>query len=367
MKNLYLLSISIIIATIVAAQTDGPRSAGTFSTVAIPGSNKTWLLPGNVASSDDAYSNFFNISGGIGAYTDYLVATNFGFNLPSGVTVKGIYAEVESADPNGRTSDYRVRIVRNGVIGNTDRSLGVFPSTDTYQLYGGEDDLWGEFWTYMDINSPNFGIAIAAQRSATGGSTGGRIDHIRITVVYDNAFTLPVKLESFDAVKNPTSVVVKWTTSEESNMSHYEIEHSLNGREFNTIHTMASRNNAFRTDYIYSDNAPFNGASYYRLKMVHETGEIKYSSIASVNYQQSGAVDLYPTQVTPGELVNIRGSKNGAYTVQFFSHNGQKLASMTTLTRQLSTLPLQQQRGIIYYRVTDGNGMIAGMGRMLVR
>jgi len=100
MKNFLLISLFAFSSVALQAQIQGPLSGSSFTTVAIPGSDKTWTNLSNAAASDDAYSMFGNITGGVGSYTNYLVATNFGFTIPLSSTITGIIVEVESSDPN---------------------------------------------------------------------------------------------------------------------------------------------------------------------------------------------------------------------------------------------------------------------------
>jgi hypothetical protein len=80
-------------------------------------------------------------------------------------------------------SDARVRIVKGGTIGSTDKASGsAWPGSDAYETYGSSSDLWGETWTDSDINDSGFGMAIAAS-----GTCEARIDHIEITVHYTEA------------------------------------------------------------------------------------------------------------------------------------------------------------------------------------
>ncbi|HEX5653729.1 MAG TPA: hypothetical protein VFX58_11685 [Chitinophagaceae bacterium] len=367
MKNLFLLCLGFILLSPVYAQIDGPRSASSFTTVVIPGSNKTWLNTGNAAASDNSYSNFGNLTGGVGSYTDYLVATNFGFSIPLGVTVSGIVAEVERSDPNSRTSDYRVRIVKGGVIGSTERSGGAaYGSTDSYQLYGNAGDLWGETWTSTDINTPNFGLAIAAQRSVSGGTTAGQIDHIRITVYYD-FFTLPVRLSSFTAVKLGQDVLVSWQTTDESNMQQYVVERSRNGRDFSAIHSRQSLNQAGSLQYSFTDTDPLPGNSWYRIKMVGNNGEVKHSSLALIQFENNAKADLYPTLLSPGQMLNIRNQSNEKLTVIFYSPSGQKLSTVQTLSTSFSSIMLFGQKGLVIYQVFNEEGIMKGRGRLMIQ
>lgn len=115
--------------------------------------------------------------------THYLKATNFGFSIPTGAAISGIVVEIERKESAANVArDNRVRIVKGGTIGTTDKaSASEWPTTDTYATYGSDVDLWGETWTVADINSSNFGVAISAM--GLGGGTAS-IDHIRITVYY---------------------------------------------------------------------------------------------------------------------------------------------------------------------------------------
>ena len=371
MKNLYLLFITIYFTTRLTAQSQGPIHGTSFAVFGMAGSNKTWTNASNVASSDNVYSDFGNITGGAGSYTDYLVVTDFGFSIPLGAIVKGIVVEVERSDPNGLTSDYRVRITKSGsvgvTIGNTERSTGAaYPAADAYQSYGNSNDLWGESWTSSTINASGFGVAIAARRTVAGGTTAGRVDDIRITVHYTFT-TLPVHLASFSATRSSKEVIVKWKTADETNMSHYKVERSLNGRDFTVVHTTPSQNNAFETNYSYTDHNPVAGTSYYRLKMAGNTGDTKYSSIVTINFNDKENVELYPNLLISGQMINFNNPKDEELTIRFYTANGKQVARVTTISQQLSPVMLEGQKGVIFYHVFKSNGEMAGRGRLMLQ
>jgi len=124
--------------------------------------------------------------------THYLKATNFGFSIPSGVTINGIVATIvkrggPKVDSNGTWTepvfDTNVRIVKGGTIQtaqNKAQTGTAWPTGFSGVSYGGAGDLWGTTWTQADINSTGFGIAIAAQ----GGPATPEIDSFMITVYY---------------------------------------------------------------------------------------------------------------------------------------------------------------------------------------
>lgn len=365
MKNFGLSITSLLFAIAMHAQVAGPLGGNTFSNAPLAGSTQTWVNTGNVAASDNVYSTFGNLTG-VGDHTDYLVVTNFGFSIPPGSTINGIVVEVERSDPNFRTADYSIRILKAGVIGATDRSSGAAYLSESYQTYGTAGDFWGETWTADDINDPGFGVAIAAQRSVGGaGATAGRIDHVRITVFYDFIIT-PVKLLSFTASKKDNVVELKWKTAEEVNMDRYEIERSSNGKDFEKIGEVNSGNQQLQVDYLYNDNKPMGGISYYRLKMVGVAGDIKYSRVVAIQFRSGNKVSLYPNPYREGQNLNISNPSFQPLIVTFYDPSGQQVSVIRTTTNSLSTQSLQTQHGILVYKVLFENGELAGTGKLLV-
>lgn len=165
---------------------EGPNSGATFADDSGVGT-VTWTDPGNAAASDDSRAV---CSMGTSAVGHYLKATNFGFAIPAGATIDGIVVEIEKSWTNGQGGvlDNRVRIVKGGAIGSTDRSdVNAWNSTDGYTTYGTSSDLWGETWTATDINASDFGVALSPLNNSGTKPAVGEIDHIRITVHYTEA------------------------------------------------------------------------------------------------------------------------------------------------------------------------------------
>jgi hypothetical protein len=345
------------------AQVEGPRNGATFSNVAIPGSNRTWTNAGNAAASDNVYASFGNLVGA-GSYTDYLSITNFSFNIPVSATVTGILAEIERSDPNGRTSDYRIRIIKGSVIGTTDRSSGAgYSLSDSYQTFGNAGDMWGETWTPAEINGADFGIAIAAQRSAAGSTTNGGIDDVRLTVFYTLS-TLPVNLFQFKADKQNETAIVQWLTAAESDMEYYTIERSANGINFSAIGQIQSANNNAVHTYSFADNAPLVGTNYYRLKMKGLAGYLKYSSIVSVIFTQKLSIALYPTIVKRGETIKVSANSTEPLQIVFYNAAGQLLTVVKTSAASFSSTLLNTRQGLLIYKIVDQNNKERGNGRL---
>ena len=122
--------------------------------------------------------------------SQYLKITNFGFNIPTTATIKGIIVFIQKdvdVGSGGNVIDDRVVIVRNGTpLSYTNHAMSTPWPYGEYVVYGGENDLWSyNNWTPSDINSSGFGVAISAKVSQVG--PVGFIDHCFIVVYYEDS------------------------------------------------------------------------------------------------------------------------------------------------------------------------------------
>ncbi|MEO6357743.1 MAG: right-handed parallel beta-helix repeat-containing protein [Ferruginibacter sp.] len=99
------------------------------------------------------------------------------------------------------------------------------------------------------------------------------------------AGTLPVTLIDFTAkASNEKTVALQWQVSSEINVSHYTIERSSNGQDFENVGDLKSNNLAnIQINYNFSDNFPLQGVNYYRLVMIDNDGSFKYSKTVSAS------------------------------------------------------------------------------------
>jgi hypothetical protein len=367
MKAKILLCLSPFLYFTLSAQVAGPMNPTSFSNALIPGYSQQWTNITNVQFDDEYAASFGDLSGPGGTHTDYLMVKDFGFQIPAGTIIEGIKVEVKCMDPNARTSDYSVRIVKTGAISGDEKAAGnPYPLTDTYLAYGGPTDLWGETWNYKFVDDNQFGVAIAAQRNTSDDIiTDGRVNNIRITVYY-TFITLPLSLTSFSATMQSKSVLLNWKTVSENNISNFKLERSADGRNFNTITSIQGLNTPV-ANYNYNDNSPLLGVSYYRLNIQGMAGYQKYSQIVSVKNSQDDLVSLFPSPWQKGDDLNITNYNNEKLTVYFFNASGQAFSTITTDTKLVPTETLANKSGLIYYKIADNKNNILGTGHLLIR
>ncbi|MEO1049133.1 MAG: hypothetical protein AAFX87_00815 [Bacteroidota bacterium] len=260
---------------------DGPTDPSNGTDNNVEGT-VSWVGTGTAGASDDFKSTATATT--LGELSHFLVVSDLGFSIPAGVTICGITVEIEKS-ASGLLQDVKdraVNIVKGGVItGNNNALPGIWPVSDAYFSYGGSSDLWGETWTVSDINASDFGVGISVTLSGFGALPTASIDHIRVTVDYDNR--LPIELNGFGAKRTECATVeLKWSTLSEKNNHFFTIERSLGiPFEWQTRGTVdGAGNSETLLHYAFEDNNNASSNTYYRIKQTDYDGQFSHSPVA---------------------------------------------------------------------------------------
>ena len=312
MKKIILL-FTLLIPFISNSQcvSDGPRNASSFSNNNSIGT-LSWNNLSNIISSDNARSSAGFLIGLLSpTSTNYFLATNFGFNVPSTSNICGIEVMIERKAQGlallSSITDNEVKIVKAGIItGNNYNINSNWTGSDINVTYGANNDNWGETWTPNDINSSNFGIAISASLIPGLAAIGfsAQIDHIEITVHYES--TLPVEIINFTGERiNNNQVNLKWTTSSEVNNDYFTIERSTDMINWEAQENITGiGNSSTNINYSFIDNNNSSFTSYYRLKQTDFNGEHSYhKTIAIPPSTNPNTTTIYPNP--SNGLINI--------------------------------------------------------------
>jgi Secretion system C-terminal sorting domain len=279
----------------------GPNTATVYSNALISGSASVWADPGSAASSDDNYAYLASGLGNSGAYSSYLFANNYLFNIPAGSIIQGIQVEVERSVMVGDAVDERVRLLRNGVVMPTDYSNNSnWPSADGSVIYGGPTDLWGATWTAADVSNSHFGFAIAIRNDNSNGMPViARVDRIEITIFFTSN-VLGTHTASFFATQEGNGVNLTWNSTEETGNESWEVQRTQNGSEIISVNTLTSLGEGSHA-YQTIDASPASGMNYYRVRMVSGNGEESFTEWAGVDFATEAITfNAYPNPVTEG-------------------------------------------------------------------
>lgn len=184
----------------------------------------------------------------------------------------------------------------------------------------------------------------------------------RFYVVFKTISTLPVTFLNLKAFHQEAGIQVDWNVANESNISHYEVEKSANGRSFEKMATViAKANNNASFSYNSFDANPLVGNNYYRIKSVSKTGGFEYSKIVAVNNDKTKeSIVIYPNPVRDNTFnVQFNNKAKGVYLIQLFNAAGQEFYSRTlnymggSYTETInvkSSLP----KGVYNLKITNG-------------
>ncbi|MCP4441130.1 MAG: T9SS type A sorting domain-containing protein [Aureispira sp.] len=162
---------------------------------------------------------------------------------------------------------------------------------------------------------------------------------------------LATELVSFSGHKEEDDNVLEWTTSQEENLKHFELERSNDGVNFEKItDVLAIGNSKAQQDYSHVDEYPGVGTKYYRLKSVHQDGTTGYSHIVTLTRDKKEHftnISIYPNPTKDKFFVEFASDLTGAveYDIRdVIGQNAKKgeldiVAGMNKLELSLDNMP----------------------------
>ncbi|MHA4737353.1 T9SS type A sorting domain-containing protein [Dyadobacter sp. MSC1_007] len=133
-------------------------------------------------------------------------------------------------------------------------------------------------------------------------------------VVQTSTAPLPVRLVSFTAKAEQSTVKLNWQIADAANFRHFEVERSANAKQFEYLGKVSfeeTKESYSSTDARPQPNA--DGQIYYRLKMVDKDESYAYSKIVDVQSGGNSIAYVYPNPVRDHFKISLPGydGKNG--------------------------------------------------------
>jgi hypothetical protein len=180
--------------------------------------------------------------------------------------------------------------------------LGVYVSTNAGATWADfSDGLW-DATQIMDL--------VIAPGNLLRAATHGK--GVFETVMYSG--TLPVVIDEFTGLNKGSYNEIKWKVSQESSLSHYILERSSDGLNFQTLTRVNAANSFNAITYTHQDavNAAQQPTYYYRLRMVNIDGTYEYSGVVMIrrNTKEDIAVAGNPFSGTLMLRYNLTEAKN---------------------------------------------------------
>ncbi len=175
-----------------------------------------------------------------------------------------------------------------------------------------------------------------------------------------SAGSLPATLIKYEVASKGTEVVTNWSTSVESNTSHFIIERAGPDLQFKPIGKLAAAGDATVTNtYSFSDRSPLKGTSYYRLSLMNKDGQQEYYDTKKIVSKQYGAsIALTPVPAT--KTIQLSIELEAAQKIQFMIRdlNGRTVETFAaSFSSGFANFPISIERltSGIYYLSIQGN------------
>ncbi len=170
---------------------------------------------------------------------------------------------------------------------------------------------------------------------------------------------LNVKYLGFTATFKNTNVELNWSTEQETNNSHFNIERSFDGRSWSTIGVIMGNGTTNQLHkYSYTDKKFEQAMVHYRLRQVDLDGKYEFSAIKTVrNNETNSAVNIYASSKQQ-IAVDLNKEVKGQLVVRVLNTNGQLVAqqTFTNASYRVNLSTGNNASGLYIVQVTDGRG-----------
>ncbi len=270
----------------------------------------------------------FPIGTGASSYTPLSFLNSGTSDTFSVRVINGIYQSYSGTSPIGSsTSAFAVNrtwFINEGIVGGSNANV-------TLQ-WGPNEELPAMDNTSCYVSFYNtLGWNPSTSAAATGTNPYTRIGD-SLTTFSNTAFgigsngTLPIKLISFNATLANEKVNCTWETASETNNDYFTIERSKDGKSFEGLGNIKGQGNSnSNIRYSYTDNNPFFGISYYRLKQTDFDGKYTYSPIKKVGSTEKLATEISLYYENENPIVKINSLVESNAKIELINLNGIKL------------------------------------------
>jgi extracellular elastinolytic metalloproteinase len=153
---------------------------------------------------------------------------------------------------------------------------------------------------------------------------------------------------------------ISWTVTDESNVAHYEIDHSTNASTWNIMDTTS---NTGANSYTIFDSVPVvPGLNYYRLKIYNKDGSIDSSAIIIIDFQDNNTpagtpiIVQYTLAPNPAnDHVRFIDNTQESIMIELYDGTGKKVLSETTNSNTDIDISMFAA-GLYYYKVRSAGG-----------
>jgi hypothetical protein len=201
-------------------------------------------------------------------------------------------------------------------------SGGILVVTGTVAFNGGSgqtdyQDNGGQFFPMGGISGTHIDADASAAAAASGPLANSGLTDIINFVGGGSPTLLPIELTSFEGIAQGEEAHLSWSTASQLNFSHFEVEQSVNARDWNVLTSIAGEGTTNELkEYSFTHATPQNGKNYYRLRMVDLDDTFEYSDVVSATVSIGDMLSISPNPTT---------NRNARYTLNFTPSEGDQI------------------------------------------
>lgn len=169
---------------------------------------------------------------------------------------------------------------------------------------------------------------------------------------------LPVELLVFEATPAADDAALRWTTAQEHNNAQFEVERSVDGRQFERVGSVQGAGNSTSArHYGFRDVQArrFGALLYYRLRQVDHDGTAAYLPVRVVRFGSAqSAVSVSPNPARSHCVLDLQAVPAGKHDVQLHDLSGRALRRWTLAGAQKHRLELTGLPAGVYLIQIEG-------------
>ena len=264
---------------------------------------------------------------GVGTHEIIIVVADEAGNTDTCVTSFVVNGFILALDDVIHAS-YTATGIIGGILENDIRNCGdIDPSEITIEVIDGPsspDITVNPTTGEVSVTNPlEIGTYTFRYRICIAGSDPAVCSEADVEIIVSDP--LPTTTIYLEASRVQRDVHLHWKTESEFQTSHFTVEMSLDGRNFQTVPAgskiLAANTSATQKNYYMVDANVQAPLIYYRVRLYHLDGTTMLSNIAAVRMSEITSFRVYPNPVKG--FVTVDFPENGTYAIDLISNAGQ--------------------------------------------
>lgn len=304
------------------------------------------------ATADDyispAFKIFRNYNGALGTFGDTYIDAN-----TNDVTNNSVYASIVGANEN----DLHIVLINKSPTQTLTNNINITAGVNYEKIA----EAWG-----ISESQGNTDIMVKSNINDLTGTNTIVGNALRYTLPANSVYhlvletnVLSVGLKDFKGKlnKDKSKILITWTTESESNNKGFEIQRSCDGINFtNFMFQKGAGTKSTPTVYSITDETPFEGNNYYRLKQIDLDGKSKYSPIIIVSNISAvkDEIQLFPNPAT-NMISLISNNSNIKKTYRISGFDGSTFGS-GSFTDSIDIPVIDLSAGIYFIEIQNSKG-----------